>query len=1494
MTSIGNSAFSACDSLTSLTIGDSVLSIGNSAFYSCDSLTSVIIPDSVTSIGDSAFYFCDSLTSVTIGNGVTSIGDSAFFFCDNLISVTIGDGVTYIGSHMFGNCNSLTSVTIGDNVTSFGDSVFSGCSSLSSVTIGGTYIPDGFFAGLDNLTNVTLGDKVTSIGVRAFSSCDSLTSVTIPDGVTSIGEETFYNCGSLTSVTIPDSVTSIGEKAFYDCDSLTDVTIGNGVTSIGDLAFRHCNSLTRVIIGNSVTSIGEEAFSACYNLTSVTIPDSVTSIGDLAFSYCDSLTSVTIGNSVTSIGNSAFSYCDNLTSVTIPDSVTSIGVGAFYSCDSLTDVTIGNGVTSIGEEAFYDCDSLTDVYYDGSEEEWGAISIGYSNKNLTSATIHYNSTGPDDPGTEQPEASIGSVMFFSDWDSSTRQAYFDHSILAYSVTDNTEIYPNQSIDELVGKYVLVETNENNPLEILSIKSVDSRIGTVTDAIVGDDNLFVTSLQFEDGTYAVVNGLIVFESIIGKQVLYHLSSEEIVGYTELQKKTGTLEKWDSNSGQLVIDGVTYFTNYMTDESLSSSADQLINKRVEILYQEEIIASYVFRIAEAKEDYHIQIYASTPNLSTNINGTIDVTCSLYRDDKLVEDWADPAFVIGNDKVISTSDYTLKNGSYYFTITGLAEGRSSLTVSDSYSGAYITVDISVGKVTSRAYSYRMDDIPSFVPNVYGESVLTNFYNVNDLYVNNFSYTETSDGGYDVSFNVYNQGYMYGAVDVYDKDGKWIQSEKIDKFSDISSLWDTGEAIYYLIADSFDGRLLSYTSGVLSKETHVSVHVPKDGYLTISNNFSESPGAFLYNTVDYLMLSINTIADVSVNGVETGQIADDIVDKAIKDIDFQQEFMDKFNEIALNVSQTSLEFGFGEAAKTITVDAEDLLDSIGLNWKASAENIVGGLESVFVELTGPVGIVLDKCFAFTKLTSYVVQTSDICYSTNAPSILIHVPTSTSNTTTVQGVTVTTGDDVIDDEAVLQVFRIANTDAIEIIGGETPFEEYQLYNICFVKNEKEVKPNGKVTVKIPIPSGYDKERCVVYRQEADGWWVVLQAVVEGNYLVFETDHFSLYVIAETNTAEPPENPSTPVTGVELNTQAITLSQIGNTYHLRADVTPANATNQSVTWASSNPNVATVTDAGLVTAVSEGATIITVTTEDGQKVATCTVTVRIESGSGETGGGGGSSSTTPALYTITTEDTVGGTITISPKTSSKGKTVTIAAVPDDGFILETLSVFDKNGNKIELTKKTETSYTFKMPASKVTVSVTFTEIVVEPDPVVLPFDDILQSAWYYGAVEYVYSNNMMQGTSATTFSPEVEMSRGMIATVLYRLANTPTRTGSISFGDVGENEWYTDAIQWAAENGIMKGYGNNQFGPMDNVTREQLAVILYNYTASEGTSVEAAGDLSVFHDAEDTSDWAKEAISWAVGVGLLSGEGNGILDPTGTATRAEVAQILMNYCTKVA
>ena len=159
--------------------GVTVTSIGNSAFDNCRSLTSMTIPDSVTSIGDSAFRYCTSLTSVTIPDSVTSIGDLAFQYCTSLTSVTIPDSVTSIGGRAFDGCRSLTSVAIPDGVTSIGHGAFYNCTSLTSVTI-----PDG----------------VTSIGVYTFSGCTSLTSVTIPDGVTSIGDWAFYRCESFTDI----------------------------------------------------------------------------------------------------------------------------------------------------------------------------------------------------------------------------------------------------------------------------------------------------------------------------------------------------------------------------------------------------------------------------------------------------------------------------------------------------------------------------------------------------------------------------------------------------------------------------------------------------------------------------------------------------------------------------------------------------------------------------------------------------------------------------------------------------------------------------------------------------------------------------------------------------------------------------------------------------------------------------------------------------------------------------------------------------------------------------------------------------------------------------------------------------------------------------------------------------------------------------------------------------------------------------------------------
>ena len=250
---------------TNYTVPNSVTTIGNKAFSECDSLTSINIPNSVTTIGDWAFASCDSLTSINLPNSVTTIGNWAFEGCNSLTNINIPNSVTTIGHSAFNGCNSLTSINIPNSVTTIGVSAFFDCNSLISINI---------------------PNSVTTIENDAFWGCKSLTSINIPNSVTTIGDWAFASCDSLTSMDIPNSVTTIGNSAFRDCRSLTNINIPNSVTTIGDWAFAFCKSLTSINIPNSVTTIGNEAFRACKSLTSINIPNSVTTIGNKAFAYC--------------------------------------------------------------------------------------------------------------------------------------------------------------------------------------------------------------------------------------------------------------------------------------------------------------------------------------------------------------------------------------------------------------------------------------------------------------------------------------------------------------------------------------------------------------------------------------------------------------------------------------------------------------------------------------------------------------------------------------------------------------------------------------------------------------------------------------------------------------------------------------------------------------------------------------------------------------------------------------------------------------------------------------------------------------------------------------------------------------------------------------------------------------------------------------------------------------------------------------------------------
>ena len=277
----------------------------------------------------------------------------------------------------------------------------------------------------------------------------------------------------------------------------------------------------------------------------------------------------------------------------------------------------------------------------------------------------------------------------------------------------------------------------------------------------------------------------------------------------------------------------------------------------------------------------------------------------------------------------------------------------------------------------------------------------------------------------------------------------------------------------------------------------------------------------------------------------------------------------------------------------------------------------------------------------------------------------------------------------------------------------------------------------------------------------------------------------------------------------------------------------------------------------------------------------------------GSGSSDSGDYLITVDRVSGGRVTVQPGRADKGDTVTITVYPSDGYELDELVVTDSRGNEIDLDARSATRFTFTMPGGKVTVEASFVREGGQTQTPQTTFADVPASAWYYDAVEYVYENGLMSGVSGGRFAPDDTLTRAMLVQTLYAMEGRPA-AASAGFADVASGDWYASAVNWAAANGVVSGVSETGFGPNNALTREQLALILYRFAQYKGYDVTGTSDLAAYADGSSVSGWAAEAMGWAVDAGLISGVGGNQIAPTGTASRAQVAQILMNFCENVA
>lgn len=264
-------------------------------------------------------------------------------------------------------------------------------------------------------------------------------------------------------------------------------------------------------------------------------------------------------------------------------------------------------------------------------------------------------------------------------------------------------------------------------------------------------------------------------------------------------------------------------------------------------------------------------------------------------------------------------------------------------------------------------------------------------------------------------------------------------------------------------------------------------------------------------------------------------------------------------------------------------------------------------------------------------------------------------------------------------------------------------------------------------------------------------------------------------------------------------------------------------------------------------------------------------------GSSGGSSSGKTTYKVTTSAVNNGGVNASPSNAEKGATITLTLSPDKGYKLDKLTVTDGSGKSVSTVKKSDTVYTFTMPASAVTVGVSYAK--ADETPSKTTFNDVSANDWFASAVDYVTGKGMMNGTAANTFSPKANTTRGMLMTVLARHAGEDTTGGSV---------WYEKGMNWAKANSVSDGTN-----PQVNITREQLAAMLYRYAQNKKYDVSGAKSLDGYTDAQSVSSYAVPALQWANAAGVVTGKSGSKLDPKGYATRAEVAAMLMRFCENV-
>ncbi len=1476
-----------------------------------------------------------------------------------------------------------TSGTCGENLTWVFDE------STGTLTISGTgdmtdygydndaHAPWYGFTGINTIKYVSIENGVTSIGDYAFKNCGSLSNIEIPNSVTSIGMDAFLGCRNLSNIEIPDSVMSIGESAFDGCDSLSSIKIPDSVTSIGALTFNSCDSLSSIKIPDSVTSIGALAFKACGSLSSIKIPDSVTSIKWGAFHECSSLSSIEIPDGVTSIENQTFKHCSSLSSIKIPDSV-----------------------TSISPEAFYDCSNLKDVYYSGSKAEWDNISIDTSNECLKNATIHYNSTGPDDPG-EPGDHAGKNVVFLSKWDSATRQVFFDYSEteispVVYTVADGVD---TSNIDSLVNRYVLTTAEQGGSVleyTITDIQPVESKIGTVS--ATGEH-----SLTIDGSTYPVREDFLL-ASLDGKKILYHVSNGTIMGFDVLEEKHGVLGSWNDATKKITIGGTEYPTNYLTDLSFMDNIRDYFQKDITFLVADssgycpmiEVTGLYspsgnvngfnadVYHANWLSQDTisAIKLNEKTPSdiLSEQLTNrgmesatvmwkSLQVIFDTIEDPTSIKDFAfekkDMYSAIILDALESSVSYDAIDSffeDYYDQLGDLSETVSKAiqlqhNIDITKPGEFVKMTsqqrADVQKETKKWFEKELPELT--ITNSIFDGISMGFDSIESLenYGERIASTlllaNTNESMKAVIRQAYQNSRSTNNIDLQLalKDCVQIMDASTEELcqrlvaGEVTVLG--GKALKYLIKEQFWSEVTETLNQVAPEIAMLKAVYKVESFLC--DRLTHASSAI----EQYLkMLSILDIESL-MNGVYN-----DLRQSFLKEKDSQQALVYlEAMRLMFKLRSEDCESAVDYVDVIYTEDVDIFDDSLLLMikrlfgakdtddiqaLKKSIQNIQSYYNDVYIDTEKGWIYWLENDFPGTglyeKYLKFYESGGNVSlvkeYKAACP-VDVYVYDQLNNVvaSVIDGRVSCSVDDVmialVDDQKIIRFYdgadyriEYAGYDAgdmdvtiTEFGKNEKMMRTVNYYNLALVNgktytidaNDDTLKPynlvdktnnstvqhdydsmdtNAAHTIKIISGTLQQSGELFAETTASKGETLQLNAYVPEGYEFIRWESSSANaLIADINSVNtilimPDEDLI--VTAIMRETQnpskdhIVTLNPNGGTISVNTVTTDANGKLSSLPM----PTRSGYTFNGWFTEVSGGEKITTdyVFTSDTTVYAHWTKNDGNSSGGSSSGGKNHNSS-----HSVTIGDFAHGSVNVSPPNASKGTNVTLTIQPDHGYALDSLVVKDAKGNSVELTKETDTEYTFIMPDSKVTIDAAFKKIEQQPSGK-NDFIDVLSNAYYFDAVQWAAKQGITAGTSNIMFSPDAPCTRAQIITFLWRAAGSPLVDGSNFFTDVPYDSYYYNAVQWAVEKGIAVGTSAKTFSPDTTCTRGQAMTFLYRY---EKTPVVSGSNL--FTDVDNNKYYAN-AVQWAAKKGITAGTSAKTFHPNATCTRAQIVTFL--------